>query len=153
MATRLSPSVIARIVVSGLLFWAVAKHRYGFYQLVRFLVTATAAYSAVVAYDVLTAARRRVWVWCLLGLALLFNPFVPIAMDRPTWQVVDVAAGLVFLASVFAFSEAAGSGRPPGGDPAPEASFAATAGSECHESPIEGGSLCRYTKRTRRIKP
>ncbi len=112
MVQRMTLSVIARIAASALLFWAVGKHRYGFYQLVRFLVMGTAAYSAVVACEVLSSRARRAWVWCFVGCAVLFNPFIPIHLDRETWAGVDVAVGLIFLLSLFAFSESPGAQRP-----------------------------------------
>lgn len=40
--------------------------------------------------------------WALtLGLvAIVFNPLVPVRLGRETWAPVDVAAGLILLASI-----------------------------------------------------
>jgi hypothetical protein len=38
-----------------------------------------------------------------VGTAVLFNPLVPVRLDRSIWQIVDLAAGITFLASTVFF--------------------------------------------------
>jgi len=65
---------------------------YGFYQLLRIVVAGTAAYIVVQ-----TANRRQCWPWIMGGLALLFNPILPISFTRKDWQPIDFGVAVIFL--------------------------------------------------------
>ena len=86
---------VARLVSAGLLFAAVGRHPYSYYTLMRFVVCLVAAYGAFLA----SKQGQPGWMWTFGVLALVFNPFVPLHLDRSTWAVLDAAAGTVFLAS------------------------------------------------------
>lgn len=83
-------------LAAAVLVLALAPWPYGYYQLLRFGVTAVAAYGAYLAYD----TGQQGWMWGLGGLAVLFNPIVPIAFEREVWAFLDVAAAVAFVASV-----------------------------------------------------
>lgn len=93
--------VLFRLGTAVLLFWAITSHRYGFFQLLRVVVTASAILAAAGAYcdSGILYARPRVWLWWFVGCAVLFNPLLPVRLDRASWQIADGAAGLLFLAS------------------------------------------------------
>ncbi|MBA4313050.1 MAG: hypothetical protein C0417_10520 [Chlorobiaceae bacterium] len=101
MKVQLSFSVIARIIVSALLFWALAKHQYGYFVLLRWAVCGISAFCAYFSYSL----KRIQWTWMFAILALLFNPVVPVGLDRQTWVYLDVATGLFILASIFFIRE------------------------------------------------
>lgn len=92
----LSFSVLARVVASVFLFWAVSRHPYGFYTLLRWIVCASAAHTAYVS----TTMKRIPWAWVLGVIALMFNPFIPPLIERATWVYIDVATGIILLASI-----------------------------------------------------
>ena len=94
-------SVLARIVASVFLLWGVSRHPYGFYTLLRWIVCATAAYTAYIC----TTMKRIPWAWVLAVIALLFNPFIPPRIERATWIYIDVATGIILLASIFVVRE------------------------------------------------
>ena len=71
---------------------------YGFFTMLRFVVFAMTAYVAWLAYQ----NQKEKWVWTLGSVAVLFNPFFPIHLDRDTWVVIDLIAG-VFLLSLTYF--------------------------------------------------
>ena len=50
------------------------------------------------------------WPWILGGMAVLFNPIVPIRMHRSDWQIVDFVAAITLLAFVAVYKP---SGHPP----------------------------------------
>lgn len=75
---------------------------YGFYILLRFVVCGAVAYLTLAAHSL----NKRVWVWVMGGIALLFNPIVRIPMPRPNWQVVDFVTALVFAASLVGIRQA-----------------------------------------------
>jgi hypothetical protein len=75
-----------------LLVCALLPFPYGYYQLLRFIICGTASLIAVSAY------RQSLQQWVIVfGLiALLFNPFLPIHLDRSIWAIIDVACAVVY---------------------------------------------------------
>lgn len=90
-------SALARILASIFLFWAVSRHPYGFYTLLRWIVCGSAAYTAYIC----TTMKRVPWAWVLGIIALMFNPFIPPRIERATWVYIDVATGIILLLSIF----------------------------------------------------
>nr|WP_253312984.1 DUF6804 family protein [Chryseobacterium sp. HSC-36S06] len=72
---------------------------YGYYQFVRYLSFSVFAYLAYTTYT--AKGNLTLIVWIYLFLAILFQPFVKIALGRNIWNIVDVAVaiGLIKLAS------------------------------------------------------
>jgi len=58
---------------------------YGFFTLLRFVVFASAAYIVWMAYE----AQKEKWVWIFGFLAVLFNLFIVIHLNRDIWSVID----------------------------------------------------------------
>jgi hypothetical protein len=97
MKSCFSFSVIARAVCIVLLFYAVTRHPYSYYIIMRWVVCGTAAYVSYLSYT----SRRVPWSWTFGLIALLFNPFKSTGLGRATWAYVDVVVGIVFLISCF----------------------------------------------------
>ena len=76
----------------AMLLSAAGDWPYGFYQLLRIVVTATAVY---VVFQVVN--RRQVWPWIMGGIAILFNPIFPIHLTREEWQPIDFAVAVIFV--------------------------------------------------------
>ena len=91
------PSKVAAIVSIVLLLLAVvSRWPYGFYTFLRIVVCGTAIWLGVEAYQF-----RKTPVTCVLGgLAVLFNPLIPIYMRRTQWRWFDFLALLVLAISV-----------------------------------------------------
>ena len=70
---------------------------YGFFTLLRFVVFAATAYVAWMAYE----QQKEKWIWIFGFLAVLFNPFFPIYLNRDLWSIIDLATGLFLIVSVF----------------------------------------------------
>jgi len=70
---------------------------YGFFTLLRFVVFASSAYVAWMAYEV----QKEKWVWIFGFLAVLFNPFIVIHLDREIWSIIDLIVGVFMVVSVF----------------------------------------------------
>jgi hypothetical protein len=92
---------IIKIVLSFLLFVCLLDMPYGYFQFVRFTALAAFAY---LAYNALVKGNEVGMVLFII-LALLFQPFVKIALVRELWNVVDVAVGLGLLATLFKVSQ------------------------------------------------
>jgi hypothetical protein len=80
-----------------LLLACMARWPYGFYIFLRFVVCASAIYMAVFAYVI----RNQFWIWMMVGIAILFNPLVPIYLSRSEWGPIDMITAMVFAASIF----------------------------------------------------
>ncbi len=94
-ATR-AAFIIARCVAAGFVFYATARHSYNFYIVTRWIVFITSCYG-------LWLSRSRFWpsFAAVYGvLAVLFNPLLPFHFARPTWHNLDIAAGVILLASL-----------------------------------------------------
>jgi len=71
---------------------------YGFFTLLRFVVFASTAYIVWMAYEV----QKEKWVWIFGFLAVLFNPFIVIHLNREIWGVIDLIVGVFMIISLFA---------------------------------------------------
>jgi len=83
-------------VIGGvlLLIAAEGRHPYGFYMLLRLLITVGAVYWAWRVYQ----AGLPALTWAFAAVALLLNPFFPIRMQRSQWQPIDFWLGVLLLA-------------------------------------------------------
>lgn len=89
---------IALVVASVVLLLALLDGwEYGFFTMLRFIVFATTAYVAWIAFD----EKKEKWVWFLGLVAILFNPFIPVYLEREAWVVIDLIVALLLLSTVF----------------------------------------------------
>lgn len=89
---------IITIIVATFLFLALLDGwPYGFFTLLRFVVFTGTAYIAWMAY----AQKKEKWVWIFGFLAVLFNPFIIIHLNREIWRVIDFIAGVFMIVSIF----------------------------------------------------
>ncbi len=98
---------LARIGAAAMLLIALADLPYGYYEFLRVIVCGVAAYSAYVAYH----ANRTAWATTFGMIAVLWNPVLPVRLDRSTWAVFDIAASLLFLASLRVLRDKSGVAR------------------------------------------
>lgn len=87
---------IARVIAAALLLLALADLPYGYYTLLRLLVCAVGAYGAYLAYSM----NRQGWTWTLGAIAVLFNPIIPIYLEREAWAPIDIGVAVVLLVSI-----------------------------------------------------
>ncbi len=91
---------VALVIAAAVLLLALFDGwQYGFFTMLRFVVFATTAYVAWLAYE----ERREKWIWAFGFVAVLFNPFFPIYLDRETWVVIDFGIGLFLLSATYFF--------------------------------------------------
>ena len=91
------PQAIPCIIAAAFLFMALLEWPYGYYQLLRLIVTGAAAWVAYIAYG-----AKKQWLMALfLIIALLFNPIAPIHLDREIWAVIDILCATGFVCAVF----------------------------------------------------
>lgn len=90
-------STFLKIVLATLLLSCLANMPYGYYQFVRF---AGLVGFSVLAYVSFRSEQQHMAI-VYACLALLFQPFVKVALGRTVWNVVDVTVAVFLLASVF----------------------------------------------------
>jgi hypothetical protein len=99
MNDKIKAARLLAIIATLLLVAAVfGRWPYTFYTLLRLFVCGIAVYLAFAAYT----ANNKLWPWLMGGLVILFNPLVPIHLNRSSWQVLDALATialLIFIAS------------------------------------------------------
>ena len=83
------------------------QRRFAFFLLLRWVVTGCAALLALVAHDKDLAA----WTWIMIGLLVLFNPFVSLHLRRDTWRLLDLLAAGILVAAAFNLQPSSQSGR------------------------------------------
>lgn len=89
-------SIALRVLAIVLLFSALGDHPYGFYTLLRWIVTISSLYTGYLYYQF----ELRGFAWMFFIIAVLFNPLVPIYMQRETWLIFDILVGIVYLYSL-----------------------------------------------------
>lgn len=82
-----------KLILAALLLLCLLHLPYGYYLLVRFVA---AIGFAVFAYDYHEKQQKALTV-TFGALALLFQPFIKIALGRTTWNIVDVAVAIVLV--------------------------------------------------------
>lgn len=92
VAARSFPLIVSVILLIFALF--AGSVDIGFFTFLRWVISASSAYYLYVIYK--NNQGWGFWVWVFAILAILFNPIVPIYLDRDTWQFFDlIALGLL----------------------------------------------------------
>lgn len=80
------PAIVAII---SLLLTFIDWHSYGYYTFMKFIVTGVMIYYAYYIY--IEVKKVDYWFWILVGIAILFNPIIPIYLgDKTLWGFIDV---------------------------------------------------------------
>lgn len=89
---RINKSI--EITLAVLLILCLAPMPYGYYQLVRFVAMVV---FSIMAFNYYKEKKNELSI--IFGaLALLFQPFLKVALGRMMWNVVDVAVALLLIA-------------------------------------------------------
>ena len=78
---------------SMLLVMAVLPLPYGYYMLLRLLITASAAYVAYKNFN----KEMPVWGIVFVIVALLFNPLYVVHFDKTLWVIIDILVASLFF--------------------------------------------------------
>ena len=89
--------ILIKIILSILFFLCLLNMPYGYYQAVRFAGMVGFALLAFFSYQ----QNRKVEVIIFIGLVLLFQPFIKVALGRTIWNIVDVIVSIGLVISIF----------------------------------------------------
>lgn len=90
----------AALVSAGLLLAALGDWPYGYYTFLRIAVCLTAVFGAV-----RSIYEGSQWWIVLLGIAILFNPVIPVYLDQSAWAPIDVLSAGIMAISGFAIDQ------------------------------------------------
>lgn len=88
---------ICRVIVSLLLFWAIANHSYSYYSFLKFAVFLTGIWGLVKAVN---EKEISLMLFHLILMAI-FYPFSSWRFEKESWVLIDVLAGFFLLISIF----------------------------------------------------
>jgi hypothetical protein len=88
---------IIKIVLAILFFICLADMPYGYFQFVRFAAMIGFSYLAYSANQ--QTNKNEVFIY--IALAILFQPFIKIALGRTIWNIVDLVVGIGLVLSLF----------------------------------------------------
>lgn len=85
-------------IASVLLLWALNDaNPYGYYKFLRIVCCGIFTFLSLRA----AAQQRGAWAWALGLTAVLYNPFIPIHLNRDIWSVINLATVGIALASIW----------------------------------------------------
>lgn len=87
---------IIKIILAVALFICLLDMPYGYYQFVRFISFGVFAYLGFKELERTNQTTALIY----FGLALLFQPFIKIALGREIWNIVDVIVGIGLLVTL-----------------------------------------------------
>ena len=88
------PIALIYIVIT-LLFIAIVPLSYGYYMLLRLVVTGIFIWAAFIAYE----QKHKLLPWIYGLLAVLFNPIIKIHLPKELWAIVDIGSGIFLLST------------------------------------------------------
>lgn len=95
----------APLVAAAFLFFALVPGLpYGYFQILRLIVCGSACFSAYTAFE----KDNKFWLWAFIAIAVLFNPLLPVHLNRVLWQPIDFATGIIFICSFRLFKKQKG---------------------------------------------
>ncbi|MCZ2223431.1 MAG: hypothetical protein LC122_07350 [Chitinophagales bacterium] len=98
MATHYKASVILRLISGILLLIAIGSHPYSYYILLRWIVCGTSLFSGWVFSEI----KQHNWAWAFFIIGILFNPIIPVYLDKTSWVLIDlISAALLFYSLKF----------------------------------------------------
>lgn len=90
---------ILPIIGSIFLGVALSDMPYGYYKLLRIFIFVITGCLLFYSYH----AKKTAWSWLFGIIAYIFNPIIPMHMDRATWQLVDVSVIVLFVVWLLSF--------------------------------------------------
>ncbi|MFW5879800.1 MAG: DUF6804 family protein [bacterium] len=85
------------IISAALLFLGIPELPYGYYTFLRIAITISAG---IILFSEISEGTKS-WSVVFIGIAILFNPIIPIHLSKEAWIPIDAIAGVIFLVKGF----------------------------------------------------
>jgi hypothetical protein len=92
---------ISRLIGCGLLLIAIADLPYGYYQFLRIVISIIAGLNAFSELE----NENKILFFIFSLILVLFNPIIPIHLDKNTWTPINIIVGIIFGLSAFAYHD------------------------------------------------
>ena len=94
-------SLIVPLVITIIMLFAslIPGLPYAYFQILRWVACVTFCFGAYVSYQ----RKISFLIWVFIAFAILFNPIAPIRFKRHTWEIIDVATGILAIAPFIVF--------------------------------------------------
>lgn len=89
---KVKPTNIIIFVGAISLFVGVFNMQYGYYGFLRGIISLISIYGIFIKYK-----TSKIMALIFFISLLLFNPILPIHLDKATWRIVDFIFGLIFI--------------------------------------------------------
>lgn len=86
----------ARLIAIAMLLIALLPMPYGYYTLVRISICALSGFLAYKTWQ----ENVQLWTWIFGFIAVLFNPIIPIYLNRELGAIIDIVIAIVFFVSI-----------------------------------------------------
>jgi hypothetical protein len=73
---------------------------YEYYMILRIVICASAVFHAYKFYE----KKNDNWMWVFGVIAVVFNPFVPLSLNKGAWSIIDIVAAVLFIVCLFSVS-------------------------------------------------
>ncbi len=93
--------LILKIILSVLFLVCLLHMPYSYYQAIRFIGMLGFALLAYFSYQ----QNHKTEIIIYVALALLFQPFIKVALGRTGWNIVDVIVSVYLFLSIFIFNK------------------------------------------------
>jgi len=98
VASHYKASIVIRLISGVLLLLAIGFHPYSYYILLRWIVSGTSFYSGWA----FSKMEQHNWAWIFFIIGILFNPIIPVYLDKASWVLIDlISATLLFYSLKF----------------------------------------------------
>jgi len=87
---------VVKGIVAGLLLIAIAELPYGYYTFLRITVFIVSIICVIEYFE-----KRNIFVILFAIVAILFNPLIPVYLDKETWVPIDIITAVIFVISIF----------------------------------------------------
>jgi len=95
---------IPAIIASAMLFLTFLSWPYGYYTLLRIVITGIAIYYTYYLYKIVK--EQNFWFWSLVTIIILFNPIFPIYLgDKSVWGIIDTIIAIFFISLIIKFKK------------------------------------------------
>ena len=95
------PHFIPGLIVAAMLLFALAPWPYVYYTILRWAVCGVSVWLVFLGYD-----WKHYWACAVFGfVGILFNPLLPLHLTRELWSLIDIAAAISFVVSLFVLVE------------------------------------------------
>lgn len=86
----------ARLIGIGILLLALLPMPYGYYTFTRICICILSGYLAYTSWE----EKISLWMWIFFIVAIVFNPIIPIYLERGLWAVLDLVTAIILFVSI-----------------------------------------------------